>query len=121
VRLISAGAFSGDGSVYHSDRGVFLEYYSKSRRLIEDVPSLLIESFADPRKTTAIGTRACKIQITDKDQILFCPAHRLFTRLATAAARGKGAADTPRNRGARAFRHPAGGLGGRGTAAGLAD
>src|SRR6202789_4334073 len=73
VRLFLQALFSGDGSIYHSDRGVFLEYYSKSRRLIEDVHHLLLRFgiFSLIReKTTAIGSRACKIQITDKDQIL---------------------------------------------------
>jgi hypothetical protein len=73
VRLFLQALFSGDGSIYHSDRGVFLEYYSKSRRLIEDVHHLLLRFgiFSLIReKATAIGTRACKIQITDKDQIL---------------------------------------------------
>ena len=73
VRLFLQALFSGDGSIYHSDEGVFLEYYSKSRRLIEDVHHLLLRFgiFSLIReKTTAIGTRACKIQITDKDQIL---------------------------------------------------
>ena len=73
VRLFLQALFSGDGSIYHSDAGVFLEYYSKSRRLIEDVHHLLLRFgvFSLIReKTTAIGTRACKIQITDKDQIL---------------------------------------------------
>jgi deoxycytidine triphosphate deaminase len=73
VRLFLQALFSGDGSIYHSDRGVFLEYYSKSRRLIEDVHHLLLRFgiFSLIReKTTSIGTRACKIQITDKDQIL---------------------------------------------------
>jgi hypothetical protein len=73
VRLFLRSLFSGDGSVYHSDKGIFLEYYSNSRRLIEDVHHLLLRFgiFSLIReKTTAIGTRACKIQITDKDQIL---------------------------------------------------
>jgi deoxycytidine triphosphate deaminase len=73
VRLFLQALFSGDGSIYHSDKSVFLEYYSKSRRLIEDVHHLLLRFgiFSLIReKTTAIGTRACKIQITDKDQIL---------------------------------------------------
>ena len=73
VRLFLQALFSGDGGIYHSDAGVFLEYYSKSRRLIEDVHHLLLRFgvFSLIReKTTAIGTRACKIQITDKDQIL---------------------------------------------------
>jgi deoxycytidine triphosphate deaminase len=73
VRLFLQALFSGDGSIYHTDAGVFLEYYSKSRRLIEDVRHLLLRFgvFSLIReKTTAIGTRACKIQITDQDQIL---------------------------------------------------
>jgi deoxycytidine triphosphate deaminase len=73
VRLFLQALFSGDGSIYHSKGGIFLEYYSKSRRLIEDVHHLLLRFgvFSHIReKTTAIGTRACKIQITDKDQIL---------------------------------------------------
>ena len=72
VRLFLQSLFSGDGSVYHSKAGVFLEYYSNSRRLIEDVHHLLLRFgiFSLIReKITAIGTRACKIQITDKDQI----------------------------------------------------
>jgi hypothetical protein len=73
VRLFLQALFSGDGSIYYSDRSFFLEYYSKSRRLIEDVHHLLLRFgiFSLIReRTTAIGTRACKIQITDKDQIL---------------------------------------------------
>ncbi len=72
VRLFLQSLFSGDGSVYSSKARVFLEYYSKSRRLIEDVHHLLLRFgvFSLIReKITAIGTRACKIQITDKDQI----------------------------------------------------
>jgi deoxycytidine triphosphate deaminase/intein/homing endonuclease len=72
VRLFLQSLFSGDGSVYSSNAGVFVEYYSKSRRLIEDVHHLLLRFgvFSLIReKITAIGTRACKIQITDKDQI----------------------------------------------------
>jgi len=72
VRLFLQSLFSGDGSVYSSEAGVFLEYYSNSRRLIEDVHHLLLRFgvFSLIReKITAIGTRACKIQITDKDQI----------------------------------------------------
>jgi deoxycytidine triphosphate deaminase len=72
VRLFLQSLFSGDGGLYHSEAGVFLEYYSKSRRLIEDVRHLLLRFgiFSLIReKTTAIGTRACKVQITDEDQI----------------------------------------------------
>src|SRR5277367_699204 len=73
VRLFLQALFSGDGSIYHSDRSVFLEYCSNSRRLIEDVHHLLLRFgiFSLIReKTTAIGTKASKVQITDKDQIL---------------------------------------------------
>jgi deoxycytidine triphosphate deaminase/intein/homing endonuclease len=72
VRLFLQSLFSGDGSVYSSKAAAFVEYYSKSRRLIEDVHHLLLRFgvFSLIReKTTSIGTRACKIQITDKDQI----------------------------------------------------
>jgi deoxycytidine triphosphate deaminase len=72
VRLFLQSLFSGDGSVYSSKAGVFLEYNSKSRRLIEDVQHLLLRFgvFSLIReKITAIGTPACKIQITDKQQI----------------------------------------------------
>jgi deoxycytidine triphosphate deaminase len=72
VRLFLQSLFSGDGSVSSSKAGAFVEYYSKSRRLIEDVHHLLLRFgvFSLIReKITAIGTRACKIQITDKDQI----------------------------------------------------
>ena len=73
VRLFLQALFSGSGGIYHSNAGVSVECYSKSRRLIEDVHHLLLRFgiFTLIReKTTAIGTRACKIQITDKDQIL---------------------------------------------------
>ena len=74
VRLFLQALFSGDGGVCCSTGGesVFLEYYSKSRRLIEDVHHLLLRFgiFALIReKTTASGTRACNIQITDKNHI----------------------------------------------------
>ena len=72
VRRFLQALFGGDGGLYHTDNGVFLEYYSKSRRLIEDVHHLLLRFgiFSLMReKTTAIGTRACSIQITDKDQV----------------------------------------------------
>jgi deoxycytidine triphosphate deaminase/intein/homing endonuclease len=72
VRLFLQSLFSGGGSVSSSKAGAFVEYHSKSRRLIEDVHHLLLRFgvFSLIReKLTAIGTRACKIQITDKDQI----------------------------------------------------
>jgi hypothetical protein len=65
--------FAGDGGLYQSGNGgVFLEYYSKSRRLIEDVHHLLLRFgvFSLIReKWTKIGTRACSILITDRTQI----------------------------------------------------
>ena len=72
VRLFLQSLFSGDGGVYRSESSVFLEYYSKSRRLIEDLHHLLLRFGVLSlirEKMTAIGTPACKIQITDKDQI----------------------------------------------------
>jgi deoxycytidine triphosphate deaminase len=83
VRLFLQALFSGDGSTFRSNDGYFVEYYSKSRRLIEDVHHLLLRFgvFSLIRsKTTAIGTPAHRIQITDRDQIVrfarevgFCP------------------------------------------------
>lgn len=73
VRLFLQALFSGGGSFHHADRGALFEYCSSSRRLIEDVHHLLLRFgiFSLIReKRTAIGTQACKIQITDKDQIL---------------------------------------------------
>jgi deoxycytidine triphosphate deaminase len=72
VRLFLQALFSGDGDIGDSPGGAFLEYCSKSRRLIEDVHHLLLRFgvFSLIReKDTAIGTRACTIQIADKDQI----------------------------------------------------
>jgi deoxycytidine triphosphate deaminase len=72
VRLFLQALFSGDGSVYHSGAGVFLEYYSNSRRLIEDVRHLLLRFgvFSLIRtRITQVGSRAWRIQITDKEQI----------------------------------------------------
>jgi deoxycytidine triphosphate deaminase/intein/homing endonuclease len=72
VRLFLQALFCGDGGLYYTDNCVFLEYYSESRRLIEDVHHLLLRFgiFSLIReRTTAIGTRACSIQVTDKDQV----------------------------------------------------
>jgi deoxycytidine triphosphate deaminase/intein/homing endonuclease len=72
VRLFLQALFSGDGGLYHSRESLFLEYYSKSRRLIEDVHHLLLRFgvFSLVReKVTTIGTNAYWIQITDRDQI----------------------------------------------------
>ncbi len=83
VRLFLQALFSGDGGLYRSGESFFLEYYSKSRRLIEDVHHLLLRfgifSLIREKKTWA-GTDAYWIQITDREQIIryarevgFCP------------------------------------------------
>lgn len=72
TRLFLQALFSGDGGVYRSNESFFIEYYSKSRRLIEDVHHLLLRFgvFSLVReKITAIGTEAHRIQITDREQI----------------------------------------------------
>ena len=73
VRLFLQALFSGDGGLYRSGESFFLEYYSKSRRLIDDVHHLLLRFgvFSLIRdKITKIGTEAHRIQITDREQIL---------------------------------------------------
>jgi deoxycytidine triphosphate deaminase len=83
VRLFLQALFSGDGGLYCSGDSFFLEYYSKSRRLVEDVRHLLLRfgifSLIRERKTS-IGTDAFRLQITERRQILrlareigFCP------------------------------------------------
>ena len=72
VRLFLQALFAGDGGLYHGGGAVFLEYYSKSRRLVEDVQHLLLRFGVHSlirEKTTAIGTRACSVLVTDRDQI----------------------------------------------------
>jgi deoxycytidine triphosphate deaminase len=72
VRLFLQALFGGDGGLYQSASGVYLEYYSKSRRLIEDLHHLLLRFgvFSLIReKWTAVGIRACSIQVTDRTQI----------------------------------------------------
>ena len=72
VRLFLQALFSADGRLDHSDGSFILEYYSMSRRLIDDVHHLLLRFgvFSLIReKTTAAGIPACKIQITDADQL----------------------------------------------------
>jgi deoxycytidine triphosphate deaminase len=72
IRLFLQALFSGDGGVYRSGDSFFVEYYSKSRRLIEDVHHLLLRFgvFGLLRqKRTSIGTEAHWIQITDRGQI----------------------------------------------------
>ncbi len=91
VRRFLQALFSGDGGLYQSNGSFFLEYYSKSRRLIEDVHHLLLRFgiFSLMReKTTPIGTEAHSIQITDFEQIGrfseyvgFCPGSIKQVRL----------------------------------------
>ncbi len=72
VRLFLRALFSGDGGVYSTGDDHFLEYCSKSQRLIEDLHHLLLRFgvFSLIRgKVTVSGTPAWKIQITDKEQI----------------------------------------------------
>ena len=93
VRLFLQALFSGDGSTYRTGDSFFVEYYSKSRRLIEDVHHLLLRFgiFSLVRgKNTAIGTPAYRVQITDRDQIVrfarevgFCPGSAKQVRLDT--------------------------------------
>lgn len=73
VRLFLQALFSGDGGIYHNSGSYFLEYYSNSRRLVDDVHHLLLRFgiFSVIRqKTTEVQTTAYKIQITDREQIL---------------------------------------------------
>ncbi len=72
VRKFLQALFSGDGGLYRSGESFFLEYYSNSRRLIEDVHHLLLRFgvFSLIReKRTHLGTLAYRIQITDREQI----------------------------------------------------
>jgi deoxycytidine triphosphate deaminase len=72
VQRFLRALFSGDGGLYKSKDSFFLEYYSKSRRLIEDVHHLLLRFgiFGLMReKKTQIGTEAHSVQITDREQI----------------------------------------------------
>jgi deoxycytidine triphosphate deaminase len=73
VCLFLRALFSGDGGLYRTAQSFFLEYYSSSRRLVEDVHHLLLRFgvFSLVReKRTQIGTEAFRIQITDREQIL---------------------------------------------------
>ena len=112
VRLFLQALFSGDGGLYQSGGGFFLEYYSKSRRLIEDVHHLLLRFgiFSFMReKVTSIGTPAHWIQITDRRQIErfamkvgFCPGsikqirleNEILPAIAALATRRKSNFDT---------------------------
>jgi len=72
VRRFLQALFSGDGGLYAARGSYFLEYYSKSRRLVEDVHHLLLRFgiFGLLReKRTHLGTEAHSVQITDRSQI----------------------------------------------------
>ena len=73
VRRFLQALFAGDGGLYQQGgESFFLEYYSNSRRLIEDVHHLLLRFgiFALIReKKLPSGKTACRIQITDIEQI----------------------------------------------------
>jgi deoxycytidine triphosphate deaminase len=73
VRLFLQALFAGDCGIHRTDQAVFLEYCSKSRRLVEDVRHLLLRFgiFSLIReKQTAIGTDAFRVQITARDQVV---------------------------------------------------
>jgi deoxycytidine triphosphate deaminase len=81
VQLFLRALFSGDGGVYWSGETFFVEYYSKSRRLIEDVHHLLLRFGVLAlirEKKTHVGTMAYRIQITDREQILRFAEHINF-------------------------------------------
>jgi len=73
VRLFLQALFGGDGGFGQPGNGCCLEYCSKSRRLLEDVHHLLLRFGVLSlirEKVTAIGTAACSIQITEREQIV---------------------------------------------------
>jgi deoxycytidine triphosphate deaminase len=64
--------FSGDGGVYRGGDSFFLEYYSMSRRLVEDVHHLLLRFGIVAmmcEKKTMLGSTVHWVQITDREQI----------------------------------------------------
>jgi deoxycytidine triphosphate deaminase len=64
--------FSGDGSIYGDADSTFLEYYSMSRRLVEDVHHLLLRFGIVSlirSEVTQVATTAFKVQITDRRMI----------------------------------------------------
>jgi deoxycytidine triphosphate deaminase len=72
VALFLRALFSGDGSIYASNQAIYLEYYSNSRRLVEDVHHLLLRFGIVSlirKKQTQIHSTAYRIQITDREHI----------------------------------------------------
>ncbi len=100
--------FAGDGSVqsqkHKGEEGPRVEYYSNSRRLVEDVHHLLLRFGIISlirSKITAIGTTAHRVQITDRQEVLrfaervgFWPGSKKQVRLESLTpgllARGRG-------------------------------
>jgi len=73
VRLFLQALFAGDGGRYTSGDSFYLQYYSNSRRLIEDLHHLLLRFgiFGLIREQEpAPGNLAYRIQIADKAQVL---------------------------------------------------
>lgn len=74
VALFLRALFSGDGSIYlNGPGGVALEYYSNSRRLIEDVQHLLLRFGIVTRireRKTHVGYTAYQLATYDRQQIL---------------------------------------------------
>jgi deoxycytidine triphosphate deaminase len=91
TRRFLQALFSGDGGLYSSGDGFFLEYYSNSRRLVEDVHHLLLRFGVFSRireKRTHLGKLVHRVQITDRAQIRrfageigFCPGSVKQVRL----------------------------------------
>ncbi len=72
VRLFLQALFAADGGLDLQGDSVFLDFRSGSRRLVEDVHHLLLRFGIFGRlceQTTPIGTIACSVRITDRDQI----------------------------------------------------
>ena len=72
VRTFLQAIFSGDGSVYESNKGCFLEYSSTSKQLVSDLHHLLLRFgvFALMRhKTISTGRKVYRLQITDPDML----------------------------------------------------
>jgi len=64
--------FAGDGCAYASGDGIHLEYYSMSRRLVEDVRHLLLRFGIVGlirERVTHLGSTAYRVQITDRDMV----------------------------------------------------
>lgn len=93
VRAFLSALFSGDGSFYRSEEGVFLEYATISKRLAEDVRHLLLRFGIFALVRTHIGPgeyRSFRVQVTDRSMIArfgnligFLPGSRKQARIET--------------------------------------